>query len=360
MSSMQPIPLINAEHVGRIAGLLDAHGIPADRYLERARISPGLRERPAGFVPGHSVWALIGAVDDGEPLGEFWLDIARISGWRRAGWVPPLAHAAILDDAIRAMCRSYVRQVPMNQLGLTLDGEVAWLWRRRVCDVHDWPGNQPAEQYTLSFMLEVIRAAAGPDWLPPCVQVECSPSGWPAATKRLAGIRIEYDRPALAVAIPVPLLALPVSIEPLDTPGADCGLPAPDFQGSLRQVLEPCFDRGLPGQGIAAEMLWTTPRTLRRRLAEEGTSWHEVVNDLKFARAVERIQEGRPSLREIAEELGYADAAHFTRFFRQRAGVPPSAYRDEVARARTLARPHLATLPDPARARSTQPCVGDA
>ena len=34
---MQPIPLINAEHVVRIAGLLDTHGIPANRYLERIR-----------------------------------------------------------------------------------------------------------------------------------------------------------------------------------------------------------------------------------------------------------------------------------------------------------------------------------
>jgi AraC-like DNA-binding protein len=44
---------------------------------------------------------------------------------------------------------------------------------------------------------------------------------------------------------------------------------------------------------------------------------------------------------EIAEELGYTDAAHFTRFFRQRAGVPPSAYREEIERARALARRSL-------------------
>jgi len=336
---MQPIPLINAEHVVRIAGLLDANGIPADRYLEVARISPGLREHPTGFVPGHSVWALVGGVDDGEALGEFWLDIARVSSWRRAGWVAPLTHAAILADAIRAMCKSYVRQIPMNQLGLSLDGDVAWFWRRRVCDVHDWPGNQPAEQYTLSFMLEVIRAAAGPDWLPECVRVECSSSGWPAATKRLPGVRTEFDQPMLAVAIPVPLLALPVAIRALPAPGAECETPAPDFQGSVRQVLEPCFEVGLPSQQVAAEMLWTTPRTLRRRLAEEYTTWHAVVNDLKFARAVARLQEGRSSMREIAEELGYSDAAHFARFFRRRAGVPPSAYRDEVERARALTHP---------------------
>jgi len=95
---------------------------------------------------------------------------------------------------------------------------------------------------------------------------------------------------------------------------------------------------GLPGQEIASELLWTTPRTLRRRLAEEGTSWRRIVNDLKFARAVARLQEGRSSVGEIAEELGYTDTAHFTRFFRRRAGIAPSAYRAEVEQANELAR----------------------
>ena len=335
---MRAIPLISAEHVARVANLLDAKGIPADRYLERCRISPRVREHPVVFVPGRSVWALVDAADRGEGLGNFWLDIARVSNWRRARWVRPLTHAVTLGDAIRAMCSSYVRQIPMNQLGLSVDGTVAWFWRRRLADVHDWPGNEPAEQYTLSFMLEVIRAAAGPDWLPERLKLECSSWGWAAATSRLPGVRIEYDQPLLAVAIPLPLLSMPVSITALPAAGRECEPPATDFHESLRQVLQPSLPGGLPGQEIASELLWTTPRTLRRRLTEEGTSWRRIVNDLKFARAVARLQEGRSSVGEIAEELGYTDTAHFTRFFRRRAGIAPSAYRAEVEQANELAR----------------------
>jgi AraC-like DNA-binding protein len=271
-------------------------------------------------------------------MGDFWLDIARVSNWRRAGWVPPLTHAVTLGDAIRAMCSSYVRQIPMNELGLTVKGPVAWFWRRRVTDVRGWEGSEPAEMYTLSFMLEVIRAAAGPKWLPKRLKLECSSSGWAAATSRLPGVRVEYGQPLLAVALPLPLLSIPVSITALPPAGEECEPPATDLQGSLRQALEPWFVGGLPSQEIAAELLWTTPRTLRRRLAEEGTSWRHIVNDLKFARAVSRLQEGRSSVGEIAEELGYTDTAHFTRFFRQRAGVAPSAYREEIEHAKELAR----------------------
>jgi AraC-like DNA-binding protein len=139
----------------------------------------------------------------------------------------------------------------------------------------------------------------------------------------LEGVRIEYSQPLLALAIPLPLLSIPVSITALAAAGEESEPPAMDFQGGLRQVLQPWLAGGLPSQDIAAELLWTAPRTLRRRLADEGTSWRTVVNDLKFARAVARLQEGRSSAGEIAEELGYSNKAHFTRFFRRRVGTPP-------------------------------------
>jgi AraC-like DNA-binding protein len=332
------IPLIHAEHVIRIADLLEGTGAPANRYLERARISPRVLEDPGAYLPGHAVWVLVNEADRGEQLGEFWLDIARITRWRRAAWVRPMTHATTLRDAIQTMCSSYVRQIPMNELGVTGDGPVAWFWRRRTADVRGWPGSEPAEQYTLSFMLEVIRAAAGPSWLPQHLKVECSPSGWSAATTRLPGVRFEHNQPLFAMAIPTPLLSLPVSITALPSVRGELESPAEDFQGSLRQVLEPWLGTGLPSQEVAAEMMGMPPRTLRRRLAEENTCWHTVVNDLKFARAVARLQEGRCSVREVAEELGYSVPAHFTRFFRHRAGVPPSAYREEVEQARERAR----------------------
>ena len=152
---MKPIPLINAEHAVRIADLLDAEGIPADRYLERSRLSPEIREKPCGFLPGRSVWALVGAVEEGEGLGDFWLDMAREGRWRRAGWIRPLTHAVTLGDALRAMCRSYVRQIPMNRLGLAADRREAFmrdvcaLWERETrCSIDEivvtaWDGPLP-------------------------------------------------------------------------------------------------------------------------------------------------------------------------------------------------------------------------
>jgi AraC-like DNA-binding protein len=43
------------------------------------------------------------------------------------------------------------------------------------------------------------------------------------------------------------------------------------------------------------------------------------------------------SVRELAEELGYANPEHFIRFFKNRTGVPPGAYRAEVEEGKRLA-----------------------
>ena len=86
---MKPIPLINAEHADRVARLIETAGVPANRYLERSQISLRVRDDPTGFIAGRSVWAFVGDVDHREALGDFWLEVAQTSDWRRAGWVQP-------------------------------------------------------------------------------------------------------------------------------------------------------------------------------------------------------------------------------------------------------------------------------
>ena len=223
----------------------------------------------------------------------------------------------------------------MNRMGLTVNESGAWFWRRRTTEVRGWVGNEPAEQYCLSYMLEVIRAAAGPQWQPTSLTLETSTSGWGAASPALDGVRKRYLGPQLAVAFPRRLLALPLSIQPL-LDNAPAGEPAAgDFHGSLRQVLRASMAGGLPDQNDIAERLGTSGRSLRRRLAEEGHTWRSVVSDVKFARADEQLKR-HVSVHEVGEELGYSDPAHFTRFFEARTGIAPTRWREHVEHAQEL------------------------
>lgn len=74
-----------------------------------------------------------------------------------------------------------------------------------------------------------------------------------------------------------------------------------------------------------------TPRTLHRRLVDEGTSYRELVEAVRHTLAVEHLKSARFSVNEVAFRLGYTDIANFRRAFKRWEGVPPSTYRERRA-----------------------------
>ena len=67
-------------------------------------------------------------------------------------------------------------------------------------------------------------------------------------------------------------------------------------------------------------------RTLKRRLAEQGTSYSLLLDEQRQRRALELLRTGA-NVDQIAERLGYSDAANFTRAFRRWTGKSPRAFR---------------------------------
>jgi AraC-like DNA-binding protein len=73
--------------------------------------------------------------------------------------------------------------------------------------------------------------------------------------------------------------------------------------------------------------LGLTPRTLQRRLKEEGTSFRDAIADFKIERACTLLTSTRLSIAEIGSRVGYGDAAAFSNAFRHRLGFGPRDFR---------------------------------
>jgi AraC-like DNA-binding protein len=82
----------------------------------------------------------------------------------------------------------------------------------------------------------------------------------------------------------------------------------------------------LDGDEIARRLA-ISPQTLRRKLAAEGTSLREIRETVLRDAAVTSLVDGRESLAEISQRLGFSEPSAFTRAFRRWTGSPPSAYR---------------------------------
>jgi AraC-like DNA-binding protein len=84
--------------------------------------------------------------------------------------------------------------------------------------------------------------------------------------------------------------------------------------------------RGFQTSVQVARGLGMAERTLKRRLAEQGTSYSELLDRQRQTRALELLRT-EASVEEIAERLGYSDAANFTRAFRRWTGKSPRTLR---------------------------------
>lgn len=83
-------------------------------------------------------------------------------------------------------------------------------------------------------------------------------------------------------------------------------------------------------QDAVARALSMSVRTLRRRLADEGTSYRELAAETVGMLAEELLRTGMP-VEKIAERLGYADASSFTHAFKSWKGLAPGRYAREHA-----------------------------
>lgn len=92
------------------------------------------------------------------------------------------------------------------------------------------------------------------------------------------------------------------------------------------------------GLEAAAMQLNMHPRTLQRRLHEEGHTFAEVQSQSQFALTCSLLRNTDCSVNEISEQLGFSDRRAFTRAFKRWSSVSPSGYRSGAAEPECAAR----------------------
>jgi AraC-like DNA-binding protein len=83
----------------------------------------------------------------------------------------------------------------------------------------------------------------------------------------------------------------------------------------------------MPDMDTLAATLCMTPRTLRRRLVDEGTTFLQLRDEVRYALAKELLCECVLSVEQISERLGYVDPTSFINAFKRWAGRTPLSYR---------------------------------
>lgn len=159
----------------------------------------------------------------------------------------------------------------------------------------------------------------------------------PSYASRLAGLlpgTLRFSQPSHRLVFDRRILDLPITMSDPDAlrlarEQCERELDRLGYQQSyvarVRAVLG-AHERELPSLEETASQLGASARTIKRKLAEEGSSYSNLVEEVQAARALSLLK-SELTVDEIANRLGYSDAANFTRAFRRWTGKTPSAFR---------------------------------
>ncbi|MEO6102699.1 MAG: AraC family transcriptional regulator, partial [Pseudoxanthomonas sp.] len=109
--------------------------------------------------------------------------------------------------------------------------------------------------------------------------------------------------------------------------------PGNGFLNDVRQAIAKRMSGERPRADKVASELATSVRTLQRRLAEYGTTYQEVLDDVRRHTARRLLGVESLEIAEAAFLLGFEELNSFTRAFRGWEGMTPKRWRMRLARS---------------------------
>lgn len=213
------------------------------------------------------------------------VDEAAVSGMRVEVDAVPSVLREFTREAVMSMLVRFVQQVVGPETGAEI-----WFEHAEPAHHRDWARRLPAVRF-----------------------------GRPVS--QLCLPRASFDQP-LAAANP---LSARAAVQQMEVELERFGATA-DTAGAVRQQLLLARE-DLPALSVLATRLNVSASTLKRRLQLEGTSFQELLDGVRREHACELLRRPALTIEQVARQLGYSDAANFTRAFRKWTGRVPSAWR---------------------------------
>jgi AraC-like DNA-binding protein len=327
------IPLVRASVLHAAVAALERCGLPTERLLERASLSPQVLQQPDTFVPFAAVTRFLELAARSERIEDLGLRMGQQLSERLPGTFGYLvAQARTLKEALDAV----QRLTPHHNSGVrawrTIDGARAHLHHLFLDgDENDW--GQFAAGVLMQY-LKVLASVCGRDWRPLAIQVPMRRLPACRDTPLLANVPIECGRAPMTITISAALLDRPLPYAPPARTDAvrdwDLAKPADDVGGAVQQVVIALLPVQYPDIHLVAEAVRMSPRTLQRRLRLEGLTYADVVARTRCETARQLLGDPARKIIDVALDLGYSDPAHFTRAFMRWTGQAPREFRRQV------------------------------
>jgi AraC-like DNA-binding protein len=324
-----------------LAGKLEELGVSPADVLRHAGLPPGLFDREKIRVSTDDLFALYRGLGQASRDPAIGLKLGTEPRFER---YDPIAIAAVsarsLRDALERLAR-YKQLVCPEELRVVERGDECRLQFR-------WLLAQETEPPVLvdlcfAFVLDIARRGTGTAVRPRRLELRGAarsrrlyeghfgcPAMFDARQNAIVFARTDVDRPFLTHNPD-----LFATIAPQLEAELKQALASLAIGEQVKGILKPLLAGRRPGIEDVAKELGTSPRTLQRRLAEDGASFQQLLQEARRELARHYLLHSSLELNETAYLLGYEDAHSFFRAFHGWEGSPPGEWRARhAARAR--------------------------
>ena len=224
----------------------------------------------------------------------------------------------------------------LSETGCWQIGEKPKTFEIRYTLNHPSPFVREIEQASLSACVGTLRALAQNQLVPTSVAFTHSDPGYREVYRRVFGITVKFDMPVCSIEIsradglqPIPhhqsylLDLLQRHAEDLKQQLAT----ADPVTSKVRQLIIESLPKGKVDIEQVSERLHMSRWTLARNLRAEGTTFNDVVREIRSELAARYLSDDSMSISEVGFLLGYSEPSAFQRAFRTWYACTPSEFR---------------------------------
>jgi len=308
-------------------------GAPVDKLLQAAGLPTLPADAPELLLPEIRCWNFVQDISRREGVEDFGLMTVRNQPFQDIVTLAPLiTGCSNLCDLLKRFCAVAPLQAYSSVYRLQERGDLLWFIQMGEQLLEE---DIQVELFQVLGMIQLVQLAAGPAWRPTEIHFTFGHQQVVEAAAELQPSRIHYHQAHPSIAIPRQLLPLPLPVPNGGMQAATAGpaelTPLPVSIGeSVQQAIIPYLDDSRLNRRFAAELAGLSPRTLQRRLSEQGASFSQLLSQARLDRAATLLRETEEKLVDISLMLGYENASTFTRAFRHWTGVSPREFRASV------------------------------
>lgn len=320
--------LIQSVYIKPMLDALLINGAPVEKHLCAVGLNRFKTHDPRAFLPASLVYELFSRLDKFELSSNSLHDLGSAYRLRSMGhWGEVLLTAPNMLSAAIGVSQPEMTIISFNRMDLEIDGPIATIVDRY--DYSDCRARRMTEELSCCLLLDSLAEFGGPQCRP--LNLEVTGTVIPGhANVDLSQTKVRFCRPELRISFPTRWLSnrLTYNIDSVQKkPDWKTGTSCAERLTLLFDAME---DGSRPTLDFLLKQVNMSRRKLQRQLADEGTSFYELLDTWAMTSALVRIADPAP-IAEISEMLGYSDPAHFTRAFKRWTGSTPATYRDQLS-----------------------------